>query len=309
VQRKKNIQLLVSLSVMILAIALVYIFNPFNTQSSVDKTIFQIPDLEKIDRVVLQSSHEKTELKFNGTKWLVNGFDADPQLIKVLFATLKQTEAKRKAAAHQQDSLQEKFLKDGTNVSCFEGDKLIKKFWSWGDVQKSETYFGLSGEAPYLVVIPGYRVFIASVFALKQNDWRNKRLFNFNWQNIKSLEVNFSADQKQNFKASFSNGIFGIEGIKTDTTKLDVFMDALFELRAEKILTAEQIKKYDSLLMQNIAEHISITDIGNQKYELSIFPLSKGSAKLVAKRNEDVVEINPLLLREIFRTKDYFKLK
>ncbi len=106
-QQRKNIRFLISLIVMASITALLSVFSNTKSVSSVDKNLFQIENLDKIDHVLLESAKGKTDLKFNGTKWIVNEkYEADRQMITVLFATLKQTIATRQVAAHLQDSLQ-----------------------------------------------------------------------------------------------------------------------------------------------------------------------------------------------------------
>ena len=105
---------------MIVLIAGLFIFNTSQNNPSVDKGIFQIENLDKVDRVVLQSGKEKIDLNFNGTKWMVNGArEADRQMIKVLFAALKQIEAKRAVASLIQDSVKKELSANGIKVSCF----------------------------------------------------------------------------------------------------------------------------------------------------------------------------------------------
>jgi len=307
-QKKKNIQLLLSLAVLISLIIVFFFYSNSKNNPSVDKEIFQIANLEKVDHVILQTPVEKIDLSFNGTKWMVNGMEADRQMIKVLFAALKQVSAKRKVATNIQDSLSKEIAKNGIKVSCYAGNALAKEFWSKGN--QTETYFQLSDGIPYLVTIPGYRVYVASVLEVPTNDWRNKIVFNFNWQNIKSIEVNFTGDVKQSFKASFQNKLFSIEELpSTDTTKLGEFMNTLLQLRAERILTETQSKSYDSLLLQKPIESIIIQDIASRSYDLKIFPLQKGKSFVVAKRNEDIIELNPLVIREIFKKKNYFLIQ
>lgn len=307
-QKRTNIQLLVSLTVMIILITALFFFNSLKNSPAVEKGIFQIENLEKVDRVVLQSATEKTVLKFDGVKWVVNEKnEADRQMIKVLFAALKQVEAKRKVATHIQDSLQKEISKNGIKVSCFEGESLAKEFWSGGNQQRSESYFQLNDGIPYVVTIPGYRVYVASVFEIPTNDWRDKRVFNFNWQNFKSLEANFPSDPKQNFKVSFRDKFFGIEGVDADTTKLNNFLDAVSLLRADRILTEEQAKAYDSLVSTQPVEVFTIHDIANRSYDLKIFAALKGKSTLVAKKDGEVIELNPMALREVAKKKDYFR--
>jgi len=306
-QQKKNIQLLISLIVMTSITALLFIFSNTKSGSTVDSDLFQIENLDKIDHVALESTKGKTDLKFNGTKWIVNEkHEADRQMITVLFATLKQTIAKRQVAANLQDSLQKEILSNGVKISCFEAGSLSKEIWAGGNAQKTETYFQTKDEKPFVVTIPGYRVYVASIFELTSNDWRDKQVFNFNWQNIKSLESTFPSEPKQNFKASFKEKFFSIEGVNTDTTKLDKFMDALFQLRSERILDSTEVKNYAGDLLRKPMMTIVIYDIANRTYPLILFPPEKESKYIVGKINEEVVLLNPLALKEILRKREYF---
>jgi len=306
-QQKKNIQLLISLTAMIFIILLLFVFSNTKSGSTVDKDLFQVENLDKIDHVLIESKKGKTDLKFNGTKWIVNDkYEADRQMITVLFATLKQTIAKREVAIHLKDSLQKEISSNGVKISCFESGTLSKEIWAGGNAQKTETYFQTKDGKPYLVTIPGYRVYVASIFELASNDWRNKQVFNFNWQNIKSLEVKYPADPKQSFIASFKGKYFSIEGIATDTTKLDRFMDGLFQLRSERILDSTEVKNYSNELAQRVMMEIAINDIGNRSYPLILFQPEKDSKYIAGKINTETVLLNPFALKEIFRKRDYF---
>ena len=306
-QQRKNIRLLISLIVMVGLIALLSVLTNTKSNSSVDRDLFQIENLEKIDQVFLESPKGKIVLKFNGAKWIVNEkHEADRQMITVLFATLKQTIAKRQVAIHLQDSLQKETRTRGTKVSCLTAGKLAKEFWVGGNKQKTETYFQTKDSKPYLVTIPGYRVDVASIFQLTPSAWRDKQVFNFNWQNIKSLAVSFPLEPQQNFKASFKEKIFSLEGIATDTTKLDRFMDALFQLRSARILDPMEEKNYNNDLAQKPMMEIVIYDLADRSYPLILFPPGKESDYIVGKINEEAVIFNPLALKEVFRKRDYF---
>ncbi len=308
-QRRKNIRLIISLVALVICTLLIFVFSSEQTNSSINKALFRLENLEKIDHIQLESSKGKTDLKFNGTKWMVDGqHEADRQIITVLFATLKQTIAKRKVATALQDSIRKQINKNGIKVSCFEGDRLSKEFWAGGHEQRTETYFQLSDGVPYVVTIPGYRIFVASILELPSNDWRDKRVFNFNWQNFKSLKSVLPSDTEQNFKVSFKDKFFGIDGITSvDTTKLNNYLDAISLLRAEKILTVDQAKEYDSLTSQTSFVKIIVQDIANRTYELKLFPMQKGNNFCIGKMNgTEVIEIKLSAAREILRKKEFF---
>jgi hypothetical protein len=305
-QRKKNIRLLISLTILVATTIVVLLGNSSKREAPVDKALFQIENLERIDQVILESPSGKTELKFDGVKWRVNRkYEADNQMIKVLFATLKQTAPKRLVATHLQDSLKKEIETKGIKISCYEAGALSKVFSAIGNTAKTETYFLGDDKKAYVVNIPGYRVFIAAIFALPTNEWRNKQVFNFNWQNIKNLEVDLG-DARQNFKASFNRKVFSIEGIATDTTKLDQFMDTLLQLRAETILDSVQRVKYDSVIQQKPIMSVVIQDIANRSYPLQVFPMTKGTEYAVGKVNDETILLNPFALQKIYRKKEYF---
>jgi len=66
-----------------------------------------------------------------------------------------------------------------------------------------------------------------------------------------------------------------MEGIATDTTKLDRFMDALFQLRSERILDSSEVKTYNDELLQKPNMEFVITDLANRTYPLTYFHLGK----------------------------------
>lgn len=308
-QQRKNLRLLISLLVMMVVTVFLFVVTNTNRGSAVDSHLFEIENLDKVDRVLLESPKGRTDLQFNGTKWMVNEKEADGQMITVLFATLKQAVAKREVAAHLQDSVQKRIIADGIKISCFEGGSLSREIWVGGNAQKTETYFQTKGGKTYVVTIPGYRVYVASIFELAANDWRDKQVFRFNWQNIKSLETSFPDEPAQNFKASFQGKFFSIEGIATDTTKLDVYMDALFQLRSDRILDSAEVRNYSKELHQKPMMTIIIQDIGKRTYPLTLYPPEKESKYIVGKINEEVVLFNPLALKEVFRKRAHFVSK
>lgn len=200
-QEKRNIRLLLSLIVSCVVLAVVLYISNRELFSALDKKMFQVADQTQINKVVIKpATGEALELRFDGTKWQVNNsFQADPQMIKILFATILQTEPRREVALSLQDSISNHIKTSGREILLFEGDQLVKQFWVGGNDAKTETYFQLPDGAPYVVQVPGYRLYIASVFELSALDWRDKWLFNFNWQNFRTLKANFPAESQNDF--------------------------------------------------------------------------------------------------------------
>jgi hypothetical protein len=309
-QKNKNIRLLISLIALSIATALLFLFGNPN-RSDVDKTIFKIKDQNTIDKVVFESAKGRVELKFDGAKWKVNSkYEADGQLVTVFFASVLQAEPKRKVTGAQQDSIKNKIAIEGIKVSLWEGEKMEKEYWVSGNDQKTETYFQLANDAPYFVTISGYRVYVASIFELSENEWRDKRVFNFNWQNFKSLKSHLPQQTNQDFTISFANKLFGIEEVAVaDTTKLSNYLESIFNLQADRILSQEEASTYDSLFANEPLLQIEIQDIAKKTFGLKIY-LPQGKSKLVvAKMNEEPILLQPQAAASVMRRREYFVMK
>jgi hypothetical protein len=311
-QEKKNIRLLISLfAISGLCILLVF-FGGRSEHEEVDKNLFRVDDQTQVSKIVLStpSKDQEVEIRYDGTKWIVNNsFEADNQLITVFFATLLQAEPKRPVAETLQDSIANRMEKQGIRVKLFEGEQLVKDFWVSGNDQRSETYFQLADDKKsYLITIPGYRVFVASLFELSEAEWRDKQIFNFNWQNFKSLKVHFPQQTNQDFTISFANKLFGIEEVAVaDTTKLSAYLESVFNLQADQF-NINSSSGYDSLLKTTPVYSITVTDIASRTYQLEVFPPLKGEQVILGRLNDNLSALfNPKQIAQISRKRSYFE--
>lgn len=271
-QQKRNIRLLISLGVLMTITAAV-LFLVGRDPNAVDKTIFRVADLQAIDQVVLEQGSEKTELAFDGIRWKVNGQLADRSLIDVLFATLQQAEPRRKVSEKLADSVKTYLEKEGVHVTLLQNGDPALDFFAGGDASKTQAWFTQAGDdGVYLMVIPGYRVYTSGIFELEAPGWKDKYVFNFNWQNFKNLNVSFTANPADNYEVTIDKGMAKINGVQGDTTRFNNFMDAILQLTVDQYLTREQAKAYDSALVSGQDFNISITDIANKTYTLKLYP-------------------------------------
>lgn len=309
-KKNRNLYLLISLIALSLITAFVLIWNSSDS-ADIDKSLFKIAADNKVDKIQFESAKGKVELTFNGSKWLVNNQqEADAQMVTVFFASLLQSEPKRELTGAFRDSIQQRMKQTGIQVKLWEGDVLVKEMTVVGNEPKTETYFQLPGEQPYFVTIPGYRVYVASIFELTANEWRDKRIFNFNWQNFKSLKSHLPADSAQDFTVTLANGLFGIEEVAvTDTTKLSQYLESIFNLRADRFLTSEEIQQNDSLLGTKPVATLTIQDIAKHQIQLSVFGNSKNSAGILATLNQEPVLLRKEALMAVLRKRTYFVMK
>ncbi len=309
-QEKKNKQRLLSLMILSIITLLVYLFSLNDGQLKLDKQFFQVEDQTKIDGVILQSSKGKVEITYDGTAWKVNKkFLADRQLVKVLFATLLQVVPKRAVSESVKDSISNAIKKSGTQVSLYEGSELIKSFYAGANADRTQTYFQLEDNQPYLVTIPGYRVDASQVFELDESGWRDKRVFNFNWRNLKDISVSYPKDKTRDFKIDLHQKVLIIQEVEiADTTRLSNFVDDLYTLAGDQIIKRGTSASMDSLFHQPVSFQVSINDIANRNYSLKVLQWKSGQSQIPAILNDSL----PMLFdkNKIFRiakTREYFR--
>ena len=305
-QEKKNKILTGTLIALIISVSIILLLS--SNRSAVDKERFRIANLAEVDKVVFESN-ERVELVFNGSRWLVDeDYRADDQLVTVLFATLQQVEAKRKVAASMVDSIARSLRENGVKVSLYRGSNLEGEFIAGGNAAKTEAYFMDSKEEPFVMTIPGYRVYVSGIFELDQKGWRDKRIFNFNWRNFKSLHAQFNGADAQSFQVEdLGNGFDILNTTGTDTTKLNDYLDAVSLLVAKDFIRPGKNKAYDSMLQTTPELTIEISDLGDNKFTLDIYHPLEGDELVAGKLNgSEGVVFDIRQVASILRARQYF---
>lgn len=309
-QEKRNIRLLILLVVSTLALLCTVYLSTRKNFDVVDKQLFQVKDQTEIDQVIIKPAQgEKVELSFEGTRWRVNNaYDADPQMIKILFATLLQTEPRRAVAAAIQDSISKHIHATGREVELYTQSNLVKRFWVAGNDRKTETWFQLPDGIPYMVQVPGYRLYIASVFELPPIEWRDKWLFNFNWQNFRQLTATFPKNPKEDFTVEMQQTFFGINGLPAaDTARLNTYLDGVSLVQANRFVTPGEFPYLDSLIASGPEFKIQISDIARRTYQLEVYPPTEKNTVFLARLNGEVMLLLSRANREaIGRKRTYF---
>lgn len=271
-QQKRNIRLLISLCVLVaVTAAVMYVFN--KDHAAVDKTVFQVADLKAIDKVVLKHDSSKTELALDGIRWKVNNQLADRAMVDVLFATLQQAEPSRKVSEKLADSLKATLEKNGVHVTLSQGSEPVLEFFAGGNTTKTQAYFTKPGdENVYIMVIPGYRVYTSGIFELEAPGWKDKYVFNINWQNFKSLSVMFTKTPAGNFEVVMDTVPVLKDAVSADTAKLNNFLDMVSLLTVDEYLTVTQATAYYSTHLNGQGFEIIVADISGKTYELKLYP-------------------------------------
>lgn len=305
-QKRKNIFLLISLLVMTTTCVIVYFVIRPDTSVNIDASLFRVEDFKMIDRVVMSNSKQKVELKFVNNRWSVNNrYAADKNLVDVLFATLQQAVPKRPVAARIQDSVSNQLEKTGTHVALYSGIELKREFLAGGNPQRSQAYFReMNGGTPYIMVIPGYRVYTSGILELDANAWRDKYIFDLDWQKFKKLTVAFPDDPKNDLTVIMENRVPVVEGMgEADTSRLYTFLDNVSLLTADEFISNADTLKSEKPLMR-----ITIEDVANRNYSVDILPKPPQSNQFPGLvQGTDPAWFDEKKIQLILKSKEYFK--
>lgn len=310
-QVRKNKILTVILLGLITLTLVVYFSDDEAGTLDIDKDKFAFTDPSSVDKVILDQPEGEVHLDYKGNKWLVNNeYEADPQRIKVLFAIIKQVSVRRKVAKQDEDSLQQAIQENGIKATFFSKNQQVHSITVLGNEQRGITYMTQEDSDIYLVEIPGYRSYLAGVFLLDANAWRDPLVFDVNWRNLQKVSMFIPDEPESSFDIVYDNGQYQIEELtKTDTTKLFNVLDDISLLYVNDYLTRHEVEALDASVFEPTAT-IVVEDVGQNKFTLEIFQELNGqNVYLVRKDSIDYGTLDSGKLRSVLRPRRYFKIK
>lgn len=303
-QKKRNIRLASFLSVMIVITIVTYLLVQPNDSTGVDKSLFSIENTLDITKVTFEGQSNIT-LEVNSNRWVVNdAYEADPQRVSVLFAILKQVSVRREVAKVNEKQVDELMDEMGVKVSLYKDKDLIQSYFVTGDESKAMTYMKFPDEESYLVEIPGYKSYLAGIFQLDENGWRNPLVFDLNWANLASVSVNYPDHSENDISIRFDDRNLIMEDMpKADSTKLGDYIDDISLLYVNDYLSKTE---FSDTLLNKIQAKILVKDIAENDFLLEI--LDKKSAKeyLVRIDSVDYGIMESSLVRKATKPKSYF---
>ncbi|MFZ6012015.1 MAG: DUF4340 domain-containing protein [Bacteroidota bacterium] len=307
-QEKKN-KFQFALLIVLLA-ATTFTFWKINRADSpeVNKNIFKPNDLKAVSKITLESAKGTVELAFT-SRWNVNQqYDADRNLMDVLFATLQQAEPKRKVAQVLRDSIANELKKQGIKISMFAGEQLVKTFYAGGNARKSHAFFMTPGGEVYLMTIPGYRVYVSGILELDENGWRDKHVFGFNWRNFKGMIAEFPARPADNFEVVMGPAGFGIKGLEAvDTARFNTYLDEVSLLTVDEYVDPGTMT--DSLSKTQPFMVITVSDIADKQYRLKLYTADKKMEVRALIQETQGAVFHPEKIRNLLRSRAFFEKK
>ncbi|WMN12845.1 hypothetical protein QYS49_34790 [Marivirga salinae] len=224
-QSKKNIVLLSVWIILVLLTIVAYSYNPYERKStSFEKDLFAVENANQtISRIELNGQDFNNTLKKNGNSWTVNQeYLLDASMQQVFFKLLEQVSIQRPIVGENSAKIKQNVLDSGVQVNIYGNESLLNSYTVGGDFQAMRSYF-VKGEDVYLVQLPGYQSYVAGIFEVPENDWRDRVIFDGIWQDMVSLKIDKPDKKAVEFK--YDNRLMRIQNQQADTAEVMNFVE------------------------------------------------------------------------------------
>jgi len=240
-QSKKNIVLLSVWIVLVLLTILAYSYNPYERKStSFEKDLFAIENANQtISRIELNGQAFKNTLEKDENSWSVNQeYLLDASMQQVFFKLLEQISIQRPIVGENSTKIKQNVLDSGVQVNIYGNEGLLNSYTVGGDFQSMRSYF-VKGEEVYLVQLPGYQSYVAGIFEVPENDWRDRVVFEGIWQDMVSLKINRPNKVLVEFK--YDDRLLRIQNQQADTAEVMNFVERFNYFFVDQFLPDDHI--------------------------------------------------------------------
>ena len=309
-QKSKNITLVSILGMLVICSVVLALTKHTTINTIGNKVLFSVEDTSEIDRILISAAAgQKIELVKKNDMWMLNErFKAEQNIVKVLLSILKDMEVSRNVPKSQQEAIVKRIHENGYLVEIYVEERMIRSFLSVGNENKTVSYMMQKDEdQPLIINIPGYRNYVAGIFEIPLNDWRDRLILSANWHSLQELSLNYSGFKEHDFTIRFKNTFLTIDGIhELDTSAMMTYIENFSYLQTDRYLDPGQNAKYDSLLKTPETAEISVKDIDpDNSKNIRFFPLLPDDPMMLAHFRED----NQMVLFEARRIQHLFAVK
>jgi len=258
-------QKLLILLILLIAGNAFFIFTDNNNESlSYDRDQFKVEDTVSIIQVIITNGKLKNRLNFEG-KWKVNDrYELDESFGNVMLAVLNQIRVKKPVSQRYQQKIDSLFEVKGKSVEILTDDDQLMKFMIVGNEARTISYARNEANESYIVEIPGYKDYVAAIFELTENQWRDRTLFSSTWRTIQSLTIKYPKDNAL-LNIEYNNDFFNVEGVdQLDSAALDEYLALYNNFKVNEIVDTSMIQNLDSILQMPPQAIIALVDIDKE---------------------------------------------
>jgi hypothetical protein len=199
---KKNRTTIIIVVLLALASGYFLIFKSgFSTIGEKDND-FAVKDTGRITKIFIANKNNQsvTLTKVSKGQWMVNNhFVARPDCINLLLYTINMLTVKDVIDPHSWNTVLKNLAADAIKVEIYEGDDRVKVYYVGKETaDELGTYMLLANarteenyKQPYIIYIPGFDGYLTTRYFIKEEDWRDRTIFQYYPYDLKSVSVEY----------------------------------------------------------------------------------------------------------------------
>jgi len=287
--------LLLGLLLLMFAAIILYFTNSRSqsTLNSIENN-FAVADTASIQKIFIADKGDKEitlERKSEGY-WMVNNrYKVRSGSMNILLETIKRIRPQYPVARAAHNNVIKNLATKARKVEIYTNvdEAPIRTYFIGGTTLDRKGNFMLmdGAEQPYAVHIPGFVGYFSGRFILEEEDWRDRTVFSYRPEEIKSITLAYPAEPEKSFHlAALGEQQFGLFKLGESETQKPVALQpaaALNYLQAYRFLACEAFNsdftQKDSLLQQPKKNILTVENQQGLKKSVDIYymPVNKRS--------------------------------
>lgn len=317
----------------LLIIATAYFFNDSKGTLGRRNTHFAIEETKKIDKIKISSPEDNITLVKESGHWKINDkYIARQRMVDNFLMALNRIQIASPIPENEKERIASVLEKEGILVEIYRKNRTLRKYYvSTPEIDNHKTYMMMDGRGePITVRIPSFKGLVAELFSIDESLWRNKSVFDYQPQNIKSITTEYPGDSSKSFTViNYGDGTFALKqpcknlfvedfNVERVVRYFTYFQGIEFE-RIEKELSKQ---KNDSLLHAAPFCKISVTHVDDFTNSITIYrkpPEKKfdefgnkltydyNRAYAIFNQNNELIIIQYYIFDPLLKEIDYFR--
>ncbi|MGE0561192.1 MAG: DUF4340 domain-containing protein [Flavobacteriales bacterium] len=260
----KNNKFLLATLLILVAIAVYFFVSKSSGTIKNELKDFAITDTASIDKIFISDSKgDKATLTRGDKYWVVDGaHKARPDGVELLLNTFYRIAVKAPVAKAALNNVITDIATRTTKVEIYQGgDKPTKVYYIGGATQDSHgTYMvlennGEKSSVPFITHVPGFNGYLTTRFYANPLQWRASNIFNYQPDEIASVEVTYSDKPEESFKIERNVNQLTVIDLLTnqpmkniDTNKVYQYLGMYGNINYEMVVLDElSVEKQDSV--------------------------------------------------------------
>ncbi len=279
-------KLIWALEIVLVAVA-AYIFLAKRGTCNSNNNNIALINAQEINRFIIEDTTSKIIIEKKGDKWISNNtYKSDNKIITQLFRLFKNIEISALPPKDSVEFYKKELQKKANTISFFNNDKLLTRYWvAKYDVSKKATLLMNDTGNPVYAKALGLSSDIAQYVITDELLWRNKQIFAFETNKIKSLKFKNYKNNSLSFQIlKGENNLYSVknnnqEVIKTNQENIKRYLSYFSNIEFKTICKTLSPNQIDSLKKQNTIYSIdfNIDDYGNFNINLIAKPSTDNS--------------------------------